>query len=313
MGSPSFTKKTLEQNGKKIYCYQSEDGQIELHILAASALISDLKIKGHSIISGPKTDEEIANNSLFKSSYLLPFPNRLKGGKFEHEDQSFQFEINDESGQNALHGIHVDSPFIMIDESARGALRLCFEQSYEGDAACFPFPYKFTVIINLDQHKCELNLQVQNSGQKSMPIGLGWHPFFTLQDPINDCSLCIPKCKKIEVDERLLPTGKKSQFDDFSKPKPIGEEDFDSTFLFVKDADFTSVTLENDEYKLRYYQETRDQKFNYLQVYTPEDRKSIAFEPMSCNVDAFNNKDGLRVLAPGKKFKARCGVVLTAK
>ena len=313
MSSPSFTKKTLEQNGKKIYCYQSEDGEIELHIIADSALISDLKIKGQSIISGPKTDEEIVDNSSYKSSYLLPFPNRLKGGRFEFEEQTYQFKINDEVGQNALHGINIDTPFVMTDESASGALRLCFEQSYEGDQVSFPFPFKFTVILNLDRHKCELSLQVQNKGQKSMPIGLGWHPYFTLQDSINDYKLCIPKCKEIVLDDRLLPTGKKIQFDDFSKPKQIGEVNFDKTFLFVKDADFTSVTLENDEYKLRYFQETRDQKFNYLQVYTPDDRKTIALEPMSCNVDGFNNKEGLRVLAPGKKFKARCGVALTQK
>jgi len=314
MSSPSFTKKTLEQNGKEIYCYQSEDGEIELHIIADSALISDLKIKGQSIISGPRTDEEIIDNESYKSSYLLPFPNRLKGGKFEFEDQIFQFPINDESGQNAMHGIKVESPFILTEESASGSLRLSFEQSYDGDNASYPFPYKFTVVINLDRHKCELHLQIHNSGNKNMPVGLGWHPFFSLQDgSINDFKLCIPKCKKIEVDDRLLPTGKKLQFDDFSKPKSIGDMKFDTTFLFVKDADFTSVTLENEDYKLRYFQETRDQKFNYLQVYTPEDRKSIALEPMSCNIDAFNNQEGLKVLAPGKRFKARCGVALTVK
>ena len=313
MSSPSFTKKTLEQNGNKIYCYHSEDSEVELHILADSAVISDLKIKGHSLISGPKTDDEIAHNSLFKSIYLLPFPNRLKGGKFEFEEEVYQFSINDKVGQNALHGMQIDKPFVLTDETANGSLRLCFEQSYEGDHDSFPFPFTFTVVINLDRHKCELNLQVQNSGQNSMPIGLGWHPYFTLGDSINDCSLCITKCKKIEVNERLLPTGKKSKFDDYSKPKVIGEEKFDTAFLFEKDADFTSVTLENDEYKLRYFQETRDQKFSYLQVYTPDDRNSIAIEPMSCNIDGFNNKEGLRVLAPGKKFKARCGVAFTVK
>jgi len=43
-------------------------------------------------------------------------------------------------------------------------------------------------------------------------------------------------------------------------------------------------------------------QFPFFQVFTPPHRESVALEPMSCNVDAFNNKQGLVSLAPDKKW-----------
>ena len=50
--------------------------------------------------------------------------------------------------------------------------------------------------------------------------------------------------------------------------------------------------------------------FNYLQLYIPPDRSSIAIEPMTCSVDAFNNGDGLIILEVAEVIKASCGFEL---
>jgi aldose 1-epimerase len=36
----------------------------------------------------------------------------------------------------------------------------------------------------------------------------------------------------------------------------------------------------------------------------------VAIEPMTCAPDAFNSRDGLRVLGPGESFRGRWGVAL---
>ncbi|MCB0643138.1 MAG: hypothetical protein KDC44_15925, partial [Phaeodactylibacter sp.] len=51
-------------------------------------------------------------------------------------------------------------------------------------------------------------------------------------------------------------------------------------------------------------------KYNFLQVFTPDHRQSIAIEPMTCNVDAFNNREGLIVLKPGEAHAASFGLRL---
>jgi len=41
---------------------------------------------------------------------------------------------------------------------------------------------------------------------------------------------------------------------------------------------------------------------NYLQIYTPNDRKSIAIEPQTAPANSFNSKIGLQVLKPEETY-----------
>jgi aldose 1-epimerase len=43
-----------------------------------------------------------------------------------------------------------------------------------------------------------------------------------------------------------------------------------------------------------------EKSYPYLQIYTPDHRKSIAIENLSAAPDAFNNGLGLKVLEPGE-------------
>ena len=58
------------------------------------------------------------------------------------------------------------------------------------------------------------------------------------------------------------------------------------------------------------WQETGKRKYNYLQIFTHPSRMSIAIEPMTCNIDAFNNKEGLITLKSDESFKACYGIRL---
>ncbi len=313
MGAPVFSRKVIEKFGHEVIQYQDESGEIGLEVLPSKGLILDIKLKGVSLLSGPNCKDDFDSNTSYKSSVLAPFPNRLKDGKFNFHEKEYQFPINDTTYNSALHGLPTGDSFKVIDESAGSSLNLSMQYNYAGDKEFFPFAYAVQVDVSIDAHKCQLGFQIQNTGATEAPLGIGWHPYFSLGQPIDECSLCIPKCKKIEVDDKLIPTGKRTAFKEYTKCKPIGEETFDTPFLIEKDADFTSVVLESDTHKLRYYQETKPNKFNYLQIYIPDDRQSISFEPMSCNIDAHNNQNGLHILAPGKKFRARCGVALQEK
>lgn len=46
-------------------------------------------------------------------------------------------------------------------------------------------------------------------------------------------------------------------------------------------------------------------KENFLQLYIPPDRTSIAIEPMTCTPDVFNYKKGLLELASGERYDWR--------
>ncbi len=313
MASPVFSKKVIEQFGYNVHQYRDEKGEIGIDIFPEKGLVVDIILQGVSLLKGLNTKEDYEQNPSYISSILAPFPNRLKEGKFTFQDKTYQFPINDTNFNNALHGIDTDSGFKLVSEEAGSSLNLSLEYQYDGSKDYFPFPYLIRLDVSIDSYKCQLGFEIQNTGSTKAPLGIGWHPYFTLGQSVNECDLCIPKCKKVEMDDAMIPTGKTSPYKEYTKCKPVKDVSFDTAFLIEKDTDFTSVILENNTHKMRYYQETKPNKFNYLQIYTPEDRQSISFEPMSCNINAHNNLKGLHVLAPGKKFRARCGVALQKK
>lgn len=61
---------------------------------------------------------------------------------------------------------------------------------------------------------------------------------------------------------------------------------------------------------LEFWMKGGKNKFNYLQLFTPAHRKSIAIEPMTCNINAFNNKEGLIILEPEEVLDLSFGIKL---
>jgi aldose 1-epimerase len=53
-------------------------------------------------------------------------------------------------------------------------------------------------------------------------------------------------------------------------------------------------------FKLNIIMDEGIQNFEYIQIYTPPQRQSIAIEPMSSWPDAFNNKNSLLQIEPNQ-------------
>ena len=108
--------------------------------------------------------------------------------------------------------------------------------------------------------------------------------------------------KVLEFNEHLVPTGKVVPFTKFQTTQLFGSTFLDNCFL-LNGAEEPACVLENRADKLR-LSIWPDETYPYLQIYTPEHRKSIAIENLSSAPDAFNNGIGLLIVSPGetKKF-----------
>ena len=67
------------------------------------------------------------------------------------------------------------------------------------------------------------------------------------------------------------------------------------------------VILQSDKGKLTYWQETGEGKYNFIQIFTPPHRTCIALEPMTSNIDTFNNGDGLVLLKENEQLSGNFG------
>jgi len=148
-----------------------------------------------------------------------------------------------------------------------------------------------------------------------MPVGVGWHPYFQLSDAaggdtIDELQMKMPESEQVLIDKRMIPTGETNAYKNFIQYSKIGDTKLDDCFVpaqgGVKEVG-VKLWSEKANCGLEIWQ---DKSYGFVQLYTPPDRQSIAIEPMSCNINAFQSGDGLTVLAAGESFNGKFGVRL---
>ncbi len=269
----------------------------------------DLRFKGVSVIDGYKTPEELVENAWSKNVVLFPYPNRLRDGHYTHLGKTYQFDINNADTQNSLHGFGKDAPMSVknVKITADEATIHCTWQ-HDGSHKAYPFRFTFDITMTLRKDAFEVEMAFTNDDSVAIPAGLGWHPYFIMSERVDDTSLQMPESQFIAIDDRMLPTGEKQNYSAFDTLKKIGATNLDNGFFITEKGEEAGVILESERGRLHYWQELGAAKWQFLQVFTPPHRKSIAIEPMTCNIDAFNNQDGLVVLAPHEVLGGKFGV-----
>lgn len=279
------------------------------------ACLVDLQLDGLSVLDGYQTPQELDFNNWSKSRFLFPFPNRLKHGTYHWDDVIYQFPINDGQTGNALHGMGMTDPFryTQLETSADEAVIEC---SYKNDGKNPAYPFRFSIVVSFTlsaDNRFELQMTFQNLHDKPVPVGIGWHPYFMLDGQgVDKWRLQLPPCEMIGIDPQMIPTGKRYEYDRFKQERMIQSEVLDNCFALTEPQERASLMLSNEKHRLEYWQEMGTGKFDYIQLFTPPHRKSLAIEPMTCNVDAFNNGDGLVRLHPGERLSAHCGLSLSS-
>jgi aldose 1-epimerase len=274
-----------------------------------------LKFQHQSFLEGYKTAEELMENKWAKNVILAPFPNRLRDGEYTHEGITRSFPIKKSSGNNAIHGFCRDAPMTVesVKMDAEHAEIVC-THTYSADAhPAYPFQFSLKTVLTLRGTAFTMGMYITNLDTKSMPVGMGWHPYFRFDGATaSDISMQMPDCQLIVVDDRMLPTGEKLLFEDFKTLRKLDETRLDTGFVLnEREATNATVVLKYQNKKLEYWQNAQDWRF--LQVFTPPHRESIAVEPMSCAADAFNTGDGLKILMPQETFGGLFGVVFSEK
>lgn len=275
------------------------------------ACLLELTLGGRPLLDAYQTPEELAHNAWYKNVPLFPFPNRLRDGIYDWGGKTLSFPVNDGAGGNALHGHSREFSTVpeRVDLRATGAALSCRYQD-AGDNPAYPFLFTFEITYRLQgPDRFEAAFRFQNDDKCDIPGGLGWHPYFRVTDRIDNLLLQLPACEMIGIDQRMLPTGKRYAYDEFATPKKIGPAVLDNCFALPPREGRAEVIMSTPEGRLRFWQETGPGKFNFLQLFTHPERSSLAVEPMSCNVDAFNNLDGLIVLRPGEAAVMSFGVI----
>ena len=153
-----------------------------------------------------------------------------------------------------------------------------------------------------------------NAGAVPCPFGVGAHPYFAFGGTsIDAVELHVPAETWLEVDARSIPQARRPVAGsdvDFRRSRVIGALRLDHAFTDLqRDADGAArVVLRYGKHQVRI---ELDRSFEYVQVFTGDTlfdrsrrRQAVAIEPMTCAPNAFNNGQGLRMLAPHESLQA---------
>lgn len=266
-----------------------------------------------NVLDSYNTPEALVEQDYYKNSFLLPYPNRLKDGIYSFNGNTYRFPINDKGTQNSLHGFkdfYKMSVENVVTEENYASITL--KSDYQGQNPAFPFPFEFKITYTLKGYNeliCSVDLY--NPTTEAMPIGFGWHPYFKLGNlPVEELELQMPTVYQVEIDDRMLPTGELIPVGDYQMFTNLTGKNFDTCFKAI-DGNLSKITVNAPSIntKLSYWQENK--AFPYFQIFIPPKRKSIAIEPMTCNVNAFNRPDDLKKLNGKERLTGRFGVLVT--
>jgi aldose 1-epimerase len=252
---------------------------------------------------------------------LIPFPGRVREGRYTFENHTYQMERNDKDGPNAIHGFLRLVPWEIAEQSET---EVAFTVSLgANDRPGYPFALRVTVRYWLEESGMGCRFTVTNDGEQTAPVGAGFHPYFTVGSAhIDEDTLQVPFDSILEFDSGILPTGRVLAVEgtpmDFREPRVIGSTRFNTCYLNpLRDPDGRlQVRLASPDTGRR-LAVWMDEAFNYVVLYSgdplPEThrRRSLAIEPMTCGSDAFNHGEwGLVALSPGQSFAGSWGVAV---
>jgi aldose 1-epimerase len=227
---------------------------------------------------------------------LVPYSNRIRNARFPWRGRMVQLQTDALGREHAIHGDGWRKPWSVHEQSASAVV---LKQNHPPDSF-WPFAYEAQQGFALTAKGFTLWMALTNTGDETMPAGLGHHPYFH-RTP--DARLTAATRMLWENDSEALPLRKIATppTHDFRKPRQIDPLGVDGVFVgWTRPARIdwpgARVALEIDA----------DALFDRLVIYIPPGQPFFAVEPVSHDTDAVNRPGedtGLRTLSPGETLQ----------
>jgi aldose 1-epimerase len=287
-------------------------GGARLWVAQVGASLRRLTVDGDDVLDGYGRDE-IATAA--QGQALVPWPNRLAGGRYEFDGETLQLALSEPETGNAIHGLARWAAW----EVARHEPSTATLSHVIWPQAGYPFVLAVEVHYELAETGLTVTTAATNAGERRLPYGVGFHPYLTVgTERIDDARLRLPARSRLVADDRGIPTGEVApvagtEFD-FRDGRAIGDTTLDTAFADLeRDADGRAeLTLEAPGgRRLRVWMDRRHgtvMAFTGDSLPDPARRRSLGIEPMTCPPNAFATGEGLSVLKPGERHVSAWGI-----
>ena len=280
----------------------------EAVITESGAALRSLTFHGRDLVDGFAED---AMSSGGRGQLLTPWPNRIRDGRYSFDGSAHQLAHTEPSRRNASHGLARWAAWWVLGESETHVALGYRVMAQTG----YPWTLDVKVRYEIGPGGLRVTQAATNQCASAAPYAQGAHPYLTCGlGPIDSWTLELPASTRLLTDkERLLPIGRESVDGtayDFRMTAPIGDIAFNHCFTDLARADdHTIVRISDGAHTTALWV---DRSWPWLLLYSADDtsvpRRSLAVEPMSAPIDAFNSGEDLIRLEPRETHRGAWGI-----
>jgi galactose mutarotase-like enzyme len=312
--------------------------QIQAHLpgLGVRDLLDAPPLESALSILGGESGPFVGNASyLFGGGILIPYANRIRG-KLSPDGKTIDADIlghtvrlpansggrRPGAEQYAMHGLVLAAGMDEVHRATTDDEDRVTATLHAGDFG-HGWPSAADLVFEnvLRSDSFAMTITATNAGDETLPVGIGWHPYFTLPSGRREQTwMHLPARRRTLVNDydEVLPTGEVVPVAgtpyDFSAPggKQLGNLYFDDCFVDLERSGKGEAVAEviDPEASFGLRVVAASPHIQAIQVYGPPDKGFIVLEPQFNWADPFGPQWGLRfdsnidtgmaLLAPGE-------------
>ncbi len=269
-------------------------------------------VGGQDRLDGYAADEVCSGG---RGQPLMPWPNRLRDGRYQFDGQEYQLGLTEPETGAAIHGLVRWANWTVAE---REDWRVAMEYVLHPQTG-WPGTVSLRIEYELGDGGLTVSTTATNLGGAACPFGAGFHPYLTLgTETIDSITVQAPGRSYLEADEHGIPVATHPVEGtplDFRAGRELGATKLDRGFADLeRDPDGLARVRISSAGGERRATLWVDEGYGYLMLFTGDTlapaarRRGLAVEPMTCPPNALQSGDGVVRLDPGESFAARWGI-----
>jgi aldose 1-epimerase len=289
-------------------------GELEATFAPGAGMIgTSLRHRGDELLNQRDgLDAYVAEAKTFGIPLLHPWANRLDGSRYAVAGQEVELDLDSplihvEQNGLPIHGLCSATPYFdIVDRDATGLRARLDYGAHDDLLAGFPFPHVLDIEVALEPAALHHTTTLRATGDVRVPVAFGYHPYLSLPGVArDDYHVTFAVRRHMLLDARGIPTREDEPAD--IPPGRLGDRTYDDGFSEL--AEPPEFVLEGGGRRIAV---RFDEGYPIAQVWAPEGKAFICFEPMTAPTNALVSHDLLSVVDPGDAYEARFSVLVTS-
>ncbi|HEV7624220.1 MAG TPA: aldose epimerase, partial [Amnibacterium sp.] len=180
-----------------------DGGAVSATVAELAASLRGLVVDGVPLVQDYGAD---ALPSQASGITLVPWPNRVRGGRWRLDGAEQQLDLTEPARGNATHGLLRNTGYRVTDRSEAAVTLTSPVFPQHG----YPFHLDTSVRFEVGADGLTVTHGIHNAGPGTAPVGIGVHPYLRVGDtPFGELTVTVAASTAIVADDAKIPVGER--------------------------------------------------------------------------------------------------------